>query len=174
VVRTLPYDGHDLEGIAYDASDSTLWVAEENRREIVHLDLNGAVLSKHRLDLTGEQNSGLEGLCLDDAGRMFALNEKNPGLFIQLNPDFTIVSTILGFAGDYSALTWNPQKSAFWVVSDQSRRLFLWTKAAGVMAIYDLPFPKPEGVAFDSAANLIYVVSDSTNTMYVYRNPQAN
>ena len=36
-VRTLNYEGHDLEGVVYDPSDSTLWVAEENRREVVRM-----------------------------------------------------------------------------------------------------------------------------------------
>ena len=55
-VKTLSFVGEDVEGIAYDRTDHTLWVAEENRREIVHLDLEGTVLSRHPLDLTGERN----------------------------------------------------------------------------------------------------------------------
>ncbi len=90
VVRTLKFVGEDLEGIALDRSDHTLWVAEENRREISHLDLDGNELSRHRLELTDEKNSGLEGICLDAKGRMFAVNEKRPGLFLELNGNLSI------------------------------------------------------------------------------------
>jgi uncharacterized protein YjiK len=169
LVRTLPYDGNDLEGVVYDPSDSTLWVAEENRREVVHLDLNGNVLSRTALGLTGERNSGLEGICLDDAGRMFLLNEKHPGLFLETNPDLSIASQLtLTFADDYSGMSYDRQKSCYWIVSDQSQKLYLWSKPTGVAKEYPLSFPKPEGVAFDEAANLLYIVSDSTNTLYVY------
>jgi uncharacterized protein YjiK len=172
VIRTLSYSGRDLEGIAYDSSDSTLWVAEEDRREIVHLDLTGAVLSRHRLDLTGEPNSGLEGICFDDQGRMFVLNEKLPGLLVALNPDYSIeTSQTLTFAEDYSDVCFSRLSGCFWIVSDQSQRLYHFDRANGVRGRYVLPFHKGEGVAFDAAANRVYVVSDSENKLYVYAGP---
>lgn len=171
-VKTLDYVGQDLEAIAYDASDKTLWIAEESRREIVHLDLNGKVLSRHLLDLTGEKNSGLEGICLDDRGRMFALNEKRPGLFIELNSDRAIAAKReLDFAKDYSDISYNRKKACFWILSDQSQALYLWSKRGGAIAEYPLPFPKAEGIAVDEAAGRIYIVSDSENKLYVYQNP---
>jgi len=172
LLKTLPYDGHNLEGVAFDSRDRTLWVAEENRREVVHLDLNGGVLSRYALGLNGEQNSGLEGICLDDGGHVFVLNEKLPGMFIDLDAALVIATEdTLHFAKDYSGMTYDPQRACFWITSDQSERLFLWSKAGGVAAEYLLPFPKPEGVALDAAAHRIYVVSDSTKTLYVYQAP---
>jgi uncharacterized protein YjiK len=170
LVKTLAYAGNDLEGVAYDARDGTLWVAEENEREVVHIDTTGIVLSVNPIGLTGELNSGLEGICLDDAGKVFVLNEKHPGLFIALKADLTIESErTLTFAGDYSGMSYNPQMGCFWIVSDQSERLYLWSQGT-VLAEHTLGFPKPEGVAFDPVANLVYVVSDSTNTLYVFQN----
>ena len=172
VVKTLKYDGHDLEAVAYDPRDKTLWVAEENRREVVHLDLEGNVLSTYATGLTGEQNSGLEGLCLTDSGRVYALNEKHPGLFVTLKSDLTIDTLqLLTFAGDYSGMEYDVARSAFWITSDQSRALYLWSPTGGVLQAYDLQLPKPEGVAFDAAANRFYIVSDSTNTLYVFDGP---
>jgi uncharacterized protein YjiK len=169
-LKALNYDGQDLEGVAYDPSDHTLWVAEENQRALVHMDLDGNVIQKHFLALTGEQNSGLEGVSLDGTGRLVVLNEKLPGMFIQLNPDVTIAfQDTLTFAGDYSGITYDPAAASFWIVSDQSHRLYRWTRAGGVSQQYDLPFPKPEGVAFDPTTNRIYIVSDSEKRMYVYQ-----
>jgi uncharacterized protein YjiK len=147
-------------------------VAEEELREVVHLDLSGNVLSRQAIGLTGEANSGPEGICLDDAGRMFLVNEKHPGSFLELNPDHTLASqTPLDFARDYSGMSYNRQKSAFWIVSDQSSSLYLWSKPTGVMNRYSLPFTKCEGVAVDDAANLIYIVNDSLNALYIYKKP---
>jgi len=169
-VKTLKYDGQDLEGVAYDPATSTLWVAEENQRSLVHMDLDGNVIQKHDLALTGELNSGLEGVCFDGAGNLVVLNEKSPGMFIQLDPSVTIASKdTLTFAGDYSGITYVPASAQFWIVSDQSHRLYLWSKAGGVSKEYDLPFLKAEGVAFDPATNRVYVVSDSEKRLYVYQ-----
>jgi len=173
VVRTLDYVGEDLEGIAYDRSDRTLWIVEENRREVVHLDLGGKVLSRHPLGLVGERNSGLEGLCFDRQGRMFALNEKRPGLFIELNADVSIASQqVLDFAKDFSDLWFDRESGSFWILSDQSQKLYQWTKNKGVIAEYPLPFRKAEGLVCDDRANLLYIVSDSENKLYVYRKPR--
>jgi uncharacterized protein YjiK len=169
-VKSLRYAGQDLEGIAYDRSDRTLWVAEENRREIVHLDLDGNVLAVYPLGLTGEPNSGLEGICLDPTGRICLLNEKRPGLFIQLDPAVSIASVdTLTFAGDYSGLCYDPPSTSFWIVSDQSQRVYLWSRTGGITKEFALPFPKAEGVAFDPGTQQIYIVSDSENRLYVYR-----
>lgn len=168
-VKSLLYAGQDLEGIAYDVSDHSLWVAEENLREIVHLDLDGHVLDSHPLGLTGEQNSGLEGICLNAAGRVFLTNEKLPGLFITLDPDKSIARIdTLTFAGDYSGITCDPHTSDFWIVSDQSQGLYLWNASTGVAQSFGLPVGKPEGVAIDPATSMIYVVSDSENKLYVF------
>lgn len=169
-VKTLSYAGQDLEGVAYDPVTSTLWVAEENRRSLVHMDLDGNVIKRHDLALTGDQNSGLEGVCFDGSGSMVVLNEKLPGMFIQLAPDVTIASKdTLTFAGDYSGITYDAAASKFWIVSDQSHRLYLWSKAGGIAKEFDLPFLKAEGVAYNPALNRIYVVSDSERRMYVYQ-----
>jgi uncharacterized protein YjiK len=170
VADSLSYVGQDLEGVAYDRRDHTLWLAEENLRQVVHVDLAGAVLAKYPLGLTGEQNKGLEGICLNDSGTVFVLNEKHPGLFIRLHPDHSIATmTNLTFAGDYSGMTYDVARHCFVIVSDESEGLFLWDETSHVLASRALPFSKPEGVAYDPAANRIYVVSDATNALYVFQ-----
>ena len=170
LLKTLKYEGQDLEGIAYDPATRTLWVAEEREREIVQLSLDGDVLGRHRLPLAGKPNSGPEGICLDDRGRMFVLNEKEPGLFIELDRRLRISARRpLAFAGDYSAISYSRRKGCFWIVSDQSQKLFLWSGPKGVIAEFPLSFPKAEGVAVDEAANLIYIVSEAGNTLYVFQ-----
>ena len=170
VTKRLNYHGVDLEGIAYDVSDSTLWVAEEVQRAIVHLDLDGNVLSRTLIDLPGEPNHGPEGLCLNAAHQMFVLNEQNPGMFVELNPDLTILRReILSFAQDYSGLAARPFADQYWIVSDLDQKLILWNKQSGVIGEQSLPYPKAEGVACNEAAHLIYIISDSEQKLYTYR-----
>jgi uncharacterized protein YjiK len=169
VADSLSYIGQDLEGVAYDPRDHTLWLAEENLRQVVHIDLTGAVLAKYPLGLTGEQNKGLEGICLNDSGTVFVLNERDPGLFIRLRPDVSIATmTNLTFAGDYSGITYDLGKRCFVIVSDQSQAIYLWDETNHVLTSRALPFKKPEGVAYDPAANRIYLVSDASNALYVF------
>jgi len=168
IQNILDYEGDDIEGIASDPLDGTLWIVEEDRREVVHLSSGGRLLKRHQLDLTGEQNSGLEGICLNPDGATYVLNEKKPGLFISLNADLSIKSQRrLDFAKDYSALGCDTARDAFWVLSDQSQTLFLWSPEEGVLGGYALPFDKAEGVAVDD--DLVYIASESESVLYVYR-----
>ena len=164
----LDFEGDDLEGIAYDPSDATLWVVEEGQREVVHLDADGDVLARRELDLEGKANSGLEGVCLDSSGTVYVANEKDPRLFATLAPDLSIEShREVDFADDLSGLDCGGE-GRFWVLSDQSRRLYLWSPEEGVISSYRLPFDKAEGVAVDGTAGLAYIVSESEDRLYVY------
>ena len=170
LIRTLKFVGEDLEAIAYDPSDHTLWVAEENLRTVIHLDLQGNVLARHPLGLTGKKNSGLEGLCLDANGHMFVVNEKDPGLFLELDAKRAIsVRRTLAFAKDYSAIAYDAKQDGFWIVSDQSQKLYRCDRKTAVRREYALPFPKPEGIAVNEAGKRAYFVSDSEHRLYVFR-----
>ena len=170
VTKTLNYGGRDLEGIVYDAASRTLYVTEERTREIVHLSLDGDVLDRTTVDLPGKPNHGPEGITLDDRGQMFLVNEKQPGLFLELDKEHQISKRVpLSFAGDYSAITWDKKKGCFWIASDESQSLFLWSRTKGVLGQFPLGFAKAEGVAVDEATKTVYVVSDSENKLYVYR-----
>lgn len=167
--QELDFKGDDLEGIAVDPTDGTLWVVEEGRREVVHLSRDGEVLGRRQLDLEGKDNSGLEGICLDSSGTVHVLNEKDPGLFITLAADLSILSQReLDFAEDFSGLDCGGGFGRFWVLSDQSRMLYLWSPEEGVISAYPLPFDKAEGVAVDAAAGIAYIVSESEERLYMY------
>jgi uncharacterized protein YjiK len=167
--KVLDYRGRDPEGISYDPSDTTLWLVEERRREVVHIDLDGTLLLSRSLDLEGEANNGLEGICRDEAGVLYVLNEKEPGLFMRLGSDLSIESSeILEFADDYSGLFCAGQRGVFWVLSDQSEMLYRWDRNSGVLNRYELPFPSAEGLAIDAAAGRIYIVSDRAAKLFVF------
>jgi len=170
VLEQINYTGIDLEGIAYDRRNGSLWVVEEGTRELINLATDGSVLARRALDLPGALNSGPEGLCFDDADSLFVVNEKDPTLFVEIASDLTIKERVpLAFAGDYSGLAYNPNEQCFWMLSDQEQRIYLWTKTKGITGSYLLPYRKAEGIAYDATNNLVYVVNDEQNKLYVYR-----
>ena len=136
---------------------------------MVHLDADGKVLARRELDLEGRANSGLEGVCVDSSGGVHAVSEKDPRLFLTLAADLSVRSRQeLDFAKDLSGLDCNGGQGRLWVLSDQSRRLYLWGPEEGVVRTYPLPFDKAEGVAVDRAAGLAYIVSESEDRLYVF------
>ncbi|TMQ52971.1 MAG: hypothetical protein E6K72_08790 [Candidatus Eisenbacteria bacterium] len=143
ITKTLSYVGNDLEGVAYDRRDHTLWLAEEEYRAVIHVDTAGAIV----------------------------LNERSPGLFIPLKSDFSYdVKYQLTFAGDYSAMTYDPQRRCFWIMSDESMAMFLCTGPNVVHAEYALSSRRFEGIALDPAGKYVYAVNDSARALYVFQN----
>lgn len=170
ILQTLPYIGQDLEGIAYDYSTSTLWIVEESVNELVNVSLQGVELNRYEIPIPTGDNSGLEAICIGQDHSFYLMKEKLPGYFIELNNDYTIKKTLtLDFADDYSGMCWNEEKEVFFVVSDQSRELYLWTEALGVIESYSLDFEKAEGVAIIPGTEFLFIVSDSEETLYKFR-----
>jgi len=171
LLQTFDVGGEDLEGIVFDETDGTLWVVEEGNRKLIHLSPNGDFLEEYQIPLAGPSNNGLEGICFDAAHRIHLLNEKNPGLMIDLDADLNITNQInLNFAADYSGICFDKESGNFWIVSDESRKIFVWNEETeSVEKEFELSFPKAEGVAFDEKNNILYLVSDSENKLYVFR-----
>ena len=165
VHRRLDYKGEDLEGIAYDPSDASLWVVEEGERAVVHLNGDGREIGRRELDLEGPANSGLEGVCLED-GVLHLLNEKDPPLYLALGDGAIRVRRRVAFASDLAGLACGGGR--FWLLSDRDRALYLWGPERGVEATYPLDIDKAEGVALDPGAGRLYVVSESESRLYVY------
>ena len=159
----------DLEGICADPDGLHLWVVNEESREIIRCDLDGNILFRKRL-LSGEDNSGLEGICYNPADSVFyLLKEKRPGLLLTVNSGYNVIKTqSLSFAADYSGMDYSSRYDALWIVSDQSRTLTLFHPDSGVLADFELDLENIEGVAVDEANGLLYCVSDSQSELYVY------
>lgn len=174
VLDSLHYAGQDPEGIAFDARDSTLWLVEERTREVIQLDLGGGELRRAALALEGEDNSGLEGIAIDDDGHIFVLNEKAPASIIRLTHKLVVEQTwLLDFAADVSGLAWDRRRQAFWIVSDQERSVYLWSPETGLMGWHDLDKKNTEGVAYDPDNDRLYVVRENKPRLYVFAPGQA-
>ncbi|MEW6194004.1 MAG: SdiA-regulated domain-containing protein [Bacteroidota bacterium] len=165
----LAFKGEDLEGIFYNRSDSTLWVVEEETREVIHLDLNGFVISRHSTNISGTTNNGLEGIVLDENNNIYVLNEKDPSQVIALDENFNVAHQFgLPFADDLSDMDYNPITKYFFIVSDESKAIYIWKPGEGLLNQFSLPFTKTEGITVNPTENKIVIVNDSLDTLYEY------
>jgi len=170
LLETLSFTGDDLEGVAFDISTNTLWVADELTSEIINVSLQGDELQRIALPVSQySSGSGLEGLCMGNSGDFYLLKEKNPGFFIEVSPEFTILSeTEITFADDFSGICYDSTRDGFWIVSDESEMLYLWDLTNGVREEYPLDFSKAEGVVYIAETSSFYIVSDSEQKLYKF------
>jgi uncharacterized protein YjiK len=159
----LDVTGTDIEAIAFDA-DGTLFFAEESSGTIWRADSDG---DRHDpIELVDDQRGGLEGLAFDDRGHLFVAKEKHPARIYELEDGRELDRDKIEFAGDLSALAFDPEDGQLYALSDQERTLFRLDRALEVDKAWKLPVDHPEGIAFDG--DTLYVVSDSEERLYVF------
>ncbi|MBN1398915.1 MAG: SdiA-regulated domain-containing protein [Bacteroidetes bacterium] len=170
VIQRLPYIGTDLEGIAFDETDSTLWLVDEREKEIIHLSLDGFVLLEKKLPYGAKKNKGPEGITIGPKNRMYVINESDPSILMQLNENYDINWTIaLNFASDYSDISYDKNSGMFFIISDKSEAFFSWTLERGILCKYILPNDKNEGIAYDNNHKIFYIVNDKISKLYFYK-----
>jgi uncharacterized protein YjiK len=171
VLQTFEYAGNDLEGISV-FTNTKLLVVEERTKEVVEYDIETGNFTKHKIDYKNTTaNSGLEGVAYNfNDGTIFILNEKDPGLLIRLNPNYTIkTSTTLNFASDYSGIFHESATDNLWIVSDQSRTINKCNLEGNLIKSYPINVIKAEGIAISN--DKIYIVSDAEAKLYIYKKP---
>lgn len=172
LLKTLPYIGQDLEGVSQSPLDGTLWVAEERKRELVQMDSLGNEISRHKISVeTNDINSGLEGLAANPRyRRFFVLNEKNPALFMDVSANASVqYSKKIQYVNDCSGIYAEPSGAFLWMVSDESRMIVKCDSLGNKLGTFRIDVDKAEGIAVSTADNLIYIVSDSRQKLYVYQ-----
>ena len=172
ILETYDFIGNDLEGISY-ITDSKLLLAEERNKTIVELETNTGNIVTHEIDYeNSDANSGIEGVTYNSSNSsIYILNEKDPGLLMKLNSNFSIESTYeLDFASDYSGIYYDNILKVLWIVSDQSKTLNKCKLNGELIKEYSIPVTKAEGVVVTN--NKIYIVSDSENKLYTFNKPE--
>lgn len=173
VVRQLNYVANDMEGISYNQSENTLWIVEEQLREVVKLDLNGNILNTRAISVSYLDDHGLEGIAVINNSNVWISHEKSPRILLQLNEQFQVESQInVTKVEDFSGLSYNSMDSALWIISDESEILIKWSLDNKEINKYSLPIPKAEGVAINPDDNTIHIVSDQTSKIYVFNIPE--
>lgn len=171
VLRTFEYAGNDLEGVSV-FTKTKLLVVEERTKEVVEYDMDTGNFNKHKIDfINSTANSGVEGVAYNfNDGTIFILNEKDPGLLMRLNPNYTIKTlTTLNFASDYSGIFHESTTNNLWIVSDQSRTINKCDLEGNLIKSYPINVIKAEGIAVSN--DKIYIVSDAEAKLYIYKKP---
>ncbi len=171
LVEEIDLDGEDLEGIAVNPADGSIFVVEESLGQVLNFDREGNLLQRITVEgLPSMGNSGLEGITINPAnGHIFLLKEKNPGLLVELNPAGDVLAiNDLGFAGDFSGLSFDTDNNQLMILSDQSATLNWCTLEGQKLKTLYTHLDKGEGVAFSSVLNKIFLVSDSQATLSTY------
>ena len=172
VIAQLKYEGEDLEGIAVDPTDGSLWVVEEKRSIIVHTDMLGNVLDTFSININiVDENSGMEGIAINESlNRIYILTEKEPSLLLELDKMGNILNqTQLDFAEDYSGMSYDALENELWIYSDKSAILYKCDTKGVVLQQTSLPIIEGEGLAINTATGKVYIVSDTPAKLFVYQ-----
>ena len=194
-----------LEGITLDATGEFLLTVKEESNEIIRLEIaRRAIADRRRLaDMAGydaiapffagdEENKGLEGItCNAHTSTVFVMKEGRPGVLVEVSRNLRTIknhrvlnedngfrdTNLSGDKIDFSGISYDVTRRAFWIVSDKARRVYLYDWEAN-RVIHSSPLgygkdgdyaevEKAEGVAVDPQANRLYVVSDKEARLYV-------
>ena len=171
VLRTLEFEGVDLEGVTYNPDENLIAVVDESLRSVTLVDYNsGHDLETYPIDiLYGSLTNGLEGISYNISNKdYYIVNEKDYGMLVVWNPLSGLISqSLLQFAADYSGIYTDVESSVLWIVSDESKRVYKCNLNAEVTMTYNLDALKYEGIVIDN--DLIYLVNDATSKLNVYR-----
>ena len=169
-VKRFKVKGDDLEGITV-IDTSRLAVVLERSREVVILDTSGKELKRVKLELTGELNSGLEGITYNpEQKRFYILNEKDPILLLTLDENLSELSRDkLSFLKDAAGIYFDPADNKLWILSDENQMIFQ-TNLSGseILGRYKIKVKQPEGITFNKDGTKLYIVSDNSGSLYVF------
>ncbi len=170
LLSTITTTCSDLEGVGLSPHGDSLFVAEERLRRISIHRIDGSLLGSFLKDVATLANNGLEGVSVGPDGLVYVLNEKAPGMIIVCRPDGTELRRItLNLASDYSDLMVDADRGCLWIISDESRKVMKTDMSGNLLAEWNVPFAKGEGISI--VRDTMYVVNDADAKMYVFPLP---
>ncbi len=172
LIEEINCTAEDLEGIVFDNSGTNIWLADERKRRLINVDLQGKTLKTFDLKIDSKKkNSGIEGLTINkNTGYLLCLNEKKPGLLIKVDKTGNIAETHkLDFAKDYSGVFHDAHTNKLWIVSDKSMTITRFDANGKIEHTYQTDIESMEGIVVDSQKRLIYVVSDELERLFIFK-----
>jgi uncharacterized protein YjiK len=175
----------DLEGITV-IDDSLLAVVLEISRKVVITDFYGNEIFRTSLEVEGSKNSGLEGITYNSSnGHLYILNEKDPVLLTETDRELNEMSRIeIKDVKDLSGVSYSAKENCLWLISDEERKIIKFplplSEENGISespslregfrmgSEYRITIDQAEGIAVDDENNLLYVVSDKEEKLYVF------
>jgi len=161
----------NLEGIAYNNVNNTLFFIDETENQILYFDQSWAphLFYDFSDDLNPNDPNGIEGITYDHVtASLRVVSETNPGnLFkVQTVSGINLVTeqTTLDYADDYSGICVDPVTGDIWILSHESQTVFRSDGGDSYDKAFLIDIEKPEGIAMVN--NVCYIVSDETNKLY--------
>ena len=172
IQKTIWTNYSDLEGITFDSISNGFWLISEEKRKLIFVDSLGNEIYKFKIK--GKQkhnNSGVEGVCFSkEDSLLYIVNEKSPKQLLKLSVKGKIIDKLeLDFGKDISGISTDDKFNNLWIVSDESRSIYNINKKGALLNRYEISVPKAEGIVVYN--NRIYIVSDSSNKLYIYEKP---
>ncbi|HSP89087.1 MAG TPA: SdiA-regulated domain-containing protein [Ignavibacteriaceae bacterium] len=169
-ISTIKMKIADMEGITF--VDNSLAIVKEVPREIILIDLEGNEISRTSLQIDGSKNSGLEGITYNPVNEHFyILNEKDPVLLIETDKNLKEISRKkINNVKDLSGISYSRKENCLWLLSDEDRKIIKASLQGEFIAEYKIDVNQAEGIAIDDENNLIYVVSDKEEKLYIFEN----
>ena len=167
---SIKLDGIDMEGVTNFGANEFCIITERDRG-LLFLDSTKTVKKRILLDLNGNLNMGIEGVTYSPKNKhLYILNEKKPTLLLELDENYSIINKhILDYATDFSGLNYDEGHDLLWMISDENKSIFKTDLTGKLLDTFKLDIPQIEGIAIDFQTNLIYIVSDITECLYVFK-----
>ena len=171
IVDRLKTKTEDVEGIAL-MGDKFILVDESNKKVYTY-NLTGDRLDSKKLKQPKhyDPQNGLEGITYDPwTNSLMILNEKNSGQLLTFDPELNMTDhTFLGSFSDYSGIA--TTKDHIWIISDEASGLAQYDREMNLVKIYSIGIDSPEGITIDEKKGLLYIVSDTTSELVVFKLP---
>lgn len=163
-----------FEGITYNSEKDVFYLVNEDKRKLYEFSLSEGLLST--VKIKGAQNrgknKGLEGVCYNtNDKRLYLVNEAGPKQILQLSPKNKKISKKidLKFGDDISGVCYDKKRNVFWVLSDESQAVYKISLDGKQLKKYKLPIEKPEGLVLGPNCETLYIVSDTTAELFVFK-----
>lgn len=159
----------DLEGVT-TLGHERLALLSEHSREVVITDLEGGVLKRAKFDLGSGRNKGPESVTFNETESVYyILRELSPGVLLTIDEDLQEVERRqLDFAKDYASMSYEPVRGHLWVMSEQSKAIYVLNMDLKIQTVFSMDIVQPEGMTVDYDRRRIWVVCDKTSKLYVF------
>lgn len=170
ILKQIPCDSFNMEGITLSANNDTIFVIEENNYKVKKYLSDGTFIESFTVNTSEDPKHALEGITIDGRNNIYLLNEKNPCLLLKLSPNGEeLWRKEINYTTDISDICYDKKNDCLWIVSDESQELLKLSMNGDLLQEWRLPIKKAEGLAISSTH--IFIVSDSEAKLYIFNKP---
>ncbi len=162
---------HDAEGLTQIRSDSTLWVVEEQLKQVFKYNYKGNVLDTFDIPVElDDPEYGPEGITYNPfTKRFYIVNERNPCLLLELNKNMELINQCeLDFTFDCTDVFFDTESRSLWMLSEESNKLFKCSTSGKLDKTYKYDGNEMDGIVVLHDEYIVYMVSATRKIMYEY------